>query len=741
MKIFTHVFIALLMLLMNIDLNAQMRAFVKQVGDNADLYYMPDIDNPADTRRLTFNNAIDNHPTMRIMTTPPFDTVVVWSSNRSGTFELYRGTLPYLELTIVQLTFNGYSDRHPHFSHDGQWLVYTSKYRFEPSVVCPKSECSIPVSEPCGWYEGLHIMNMTTFTIFEIDLRNMPITGGGNWPATFDTWVGHPSFSHMDDRIIFSAALDANGSDWEVYSVAIAFPYTISNLTRHTQGTLYPAGPNPIQMSAGAHYASMDMEIIYSSTRTPLGNSQLFVIPASSVNTQVNPANQLDFHYANDYVPDQLSDGRFFFTSDQGPNPACAPPDTAATDDLDMFLINQDGSGRTNVTDNNLDDEMALIGDEVSWFCGIKPNLSECTVYPKIWNICWFREFFRMGTDPLYMPTFPKRVQYTQAWQNVSSYMMQYHPAYWGQMMQAMLQYVSDCNLSWMEVPSYWILPGIMEKWDSQLPANPALITPPNGITFAPPAMVPFSWTPIPGATQYGLQISLTPDFLTPIQNIPGLPNPQCVLTLPQGFFYWRASATNPHGTSWSTVNYMNITNAPPPVLTLQNIFVDAGSMECFDAQQTIFVGGGTSSFIVYPMASVEMIAGTNIVILPTTMVHHHGYFHAHIAPGGPFCNTPSIPMAVITNGQDGSRVSGVTPVFKVYPNPTTGSLRLEFNKEIKGQNATIILSGPFGDIVSHRSVNADQKVDLSLSGKPVGMYFVRVITGKSSETVKVVKQ
>jgi hypothetical protein len=163
--------------------------------------------------------------------------------------------------------------------------------------------------------------------------------------------------------------------------------------------------------------------------------------------------------------------------------------------------------------------------------------------------------------------------------------------------------------------------------------------------------------------------------------------------------------------------------------------------MECFDAQQTIFVAGGTSSFIVNPMASVEMIAGTNIVIMPMTMVHHHGYFHAHIAPGGPFCNPPSIPMAVIPDGQEGTRSSGVTNAFKVYPNPTTGSLILEFNKEIKGQNATIILSGPFGDIVSHQSATADQQVELSLSGRPAGMYFIRVITGKTTETVKVIKQ
>ena len=32
-------------------------------------------------------------------------------------------------------------------------------------------------------------------------------------------------------------------------------------------------------------------------------------------------------------------------------------------------------------------DEMLLIGDEVSWFCGLSPNLSECTYIPKYFTM------------------------------------------------------------------------------------------------------------------------------------------------------------------------------------------------------------------------------------------------------------------------------------------------------------------------------------------------------------------
>jgi len=532
-----------------------MAMFVKNVANNADIFYMPDVNNPAVIKRLTTNPWVDNHPDYHIMDTPPFDTVVVWSSNRTGNFEIYMSTLPDLDVPPpTQLTFNMYSDRHPHLSHNGQWIVCTGKYRFEPSTVCPKSECSIPVNEPCGWYEGLHIINVSTGTVYEIDLRLMPITGGGFWPATFDTWIGHPSFNEMNDKIIFSAAVDEAGTSWEVYTVDIMLPNFVSNLTRVTNGTLYPSNPNPIQMSAGAHFANDETEIIYSSTRTPLGNSQIFKVPATSVGVPVDPVNQVTWNYGNDYVPEQLADGRFLISSDLGPM-NCPPPAEGASLDLDVMLVNQDGTGRINLTNNDLNDEMLLIGDEVSWFCGIKPNLSECTYYPKNWNICWFKEFYRMGTDPSYLPDFPKRNQYTQAWLNVTSWFNTHDPQYLQSIMSAMFENWTPCEESWLNVQSWWIVPSIYQKWDPALPANPALESPSNGAFVVSP-VINFNWTDIPGATEYGIQVDITPTFTAPVINMSGLSTSVYTTSVTSGrTYYWRASATNPAGTSWSTVN------------------------------------------------------------------------------------------------------------------------------------------------------------------------------------------
>lgn len=535
--------------------------FVKDINHNADIYYISDISKPNNVRRLTTDSATDNHPDYFIKKTPPYDTMVVWSSNRDGNFELYYGTLPDLEATKVRITNNNYADRHPHFSPDGTRIIYTAKYRFEPATVCPKSECSIPVSEPCGWYEGLRIVTVGTWVISDFDLRNKTIIGGSTWPNLFSTWIGHPSFSDDGSKILFSAALDEDGTDWETYSMDFSPPNIISNIKQLTKGSNYPDSPNPINMSAGAHFIESDSKIIYSSTRTPLGNSQLFVIPSSSSNAPVDPVNQLTWHYGNDYVPQELSDGRILFTSDLGLNSICPPTDTGATIDLDLVIMNPDGGGRINLTDNDTTNEMLLIGDEVSWFCGLKPNLSECTFYPKTWNICWFKELHTMGTDPLYLPDFPKRNLYTESYKKVCSYLNMQDPQYLSEIFNAMNRYWSKCDTSWMDVPSWWTIPSIYAKWDTSKPASPALISPPNKASMDS-VHINFDFNDVPLATKYITEVSRNPSFV-PIELVElSLTSVAPITITGNGRHYWRTGAIKGTDTIYSTICYFDITSS-----------------------------------------------------------------------------------------------------------------------------------------------------------------------------------
>ena len=46
-------------------------------------------------------------------------------------------------------------------------------------------------------------------------------------------------------------------------------------------------------------------------------------------------------------------------------------PDPATSDDLDLIVVSADGSSQVNLTNDDLADQMLLIGDEVSWVCGL----------------------------------------------------------------------------------------------------------------------------------------------------------------------------------------------------------------------------------------------------------------------------------------------------------------------------------------------------------------------------------
>ncbi len=349
------------------------------------------------TTRLTTDPAIDNHPDLS-----PDGRWVVFSSTRgsSGEFDLYLGDVTNVEATLRQLTFdshpNGpqsaYPDRHPHFHPNGKMVIFTSKNRpLDQPITNVVSECSVPkIIVPPRYYEGLNVIqldeNGTVTNYVELDIRdawdraNFPGIGVTNSA----TYVGHPSFSHAGDRIVFSGSIDGDGKVWEVYTVGFD-PATVglvsNSLRRVTKGP--ELGPNPIKMSAGAHFTEDDAQILFSSTRTPRGNSQIFRLPASATDAPVTSATQLTSHPANDYVPEPLMDGSFLVTSDLGTNGLCWPG-PGPKSDHDLVIVQTNGD-RT-VTGDPAMEELQLIGDEVSWFCGLKPNLSECTFTPRLMN-------------------------------------------------------------------------------------------------------------------------------------------------------------------------------------------------------------------------------------------------------------------------------------------------------------------------------------------------------------------
>lgn len=633
--------VLLITLAMSPPVNAGEILFVSDRDEpgNWDIYSI-DVDTRA-VRRLTTDPAIDNHPGRS-----PDGSRVVWSSTRAagggnaeGDFEIFiadwnlAGTI---EATALQLTDNNVtdthiplerrhiSDRHPHFSPDGLRIIYTAKY------VCVSvtdttwiTECSIPsvieTVDPCGRLcEGIRIMDVDGGNLIEIDHLKLTAANPSVWPPRPDTssrWVGHPSFSHDGAQIVFSGSVDGEGRNWEVY-VMDWDGSNVSNLRQVTLESTYPDNANPIKMSGGAHFAENDATILFTSTRTEFGNSQLFEVSASAEKVAVSPAirHSASSDIANDYVPEPLSDGRIVLTSDRddylglkscegevkqytavldpgsahvirveasgqanvassgvrvhldafelnldlleendvsttysgswlmtasSPNASTgyyaltegtggeyvdigvpsgvtmatlylgATPSSgiarifidgtpiangdalgdwsgidlytagmSVSNDLDLIIISADGSTQTNLTDNDLADELLLIGDEVSWFCGLSPNLSDCTYLPKYFTI---GQLWLMANSDVLPDNFPNQCLYAEYQAALDEFMVSggnqlrpHNAVYWDNVLSKMASGGFDDE--WVVLPAPVGFP-----IDNQAPRMPTNVFPFDG--------------------------------------------------------------------------------------------------------------------------------------------------------------------------------------------------------------------------------------------------------------------
>ncbi|MBP9134323.1 MAG: T9SS type A sorting domain-containing protein [Saprospiraceae bacterium] len=64
------------------------------------------------------------------------------------------------------------------------------------------------------------------------------------------------------------------------------------------------------------------------------------------------------------------------------------------------------------------------------------------------------------------------------------------------------------------------------------------------------------------------------------------------------------------------------------------------------------------------------------------------------------------------------------TPKLTVYPNPTTGLITVDLSAPVSG--GILTLYGPLGDVIVSRPINNNQaSIQLDLSGRPSGQYYV----------------
>jgi trimeric autotransporter adhesin len=163
----------------------------------------------------------------------------------------------------------------------------------------------------------------------------------------------------------------------------------------------------------------------------------------------------------------------------------------------------------------------------------------------------------------------------------------------------------------------------------------------------------------------------------------------------------------------------------------------------CINAIHVITVGGTTNPFVVTATGHATLVAGEKIICLPGTMVMQGGYFHGYITTDGQYCMAPANP--VVSNQKEGEVQSIVieghkNKHFNIYPNPVGNSFTLEWTGDGESGMLGADLFSMNGVKVLSEDLFSEHTHVFSVEGLRPGVYIIQVKTGKSRETLKLIK-
>jgi hypothetical protein len=177
-----------------------------------------------------------------------------------------------------------------------------------------------------------------------------------------------------------------------------------------------------------------------------------------------------------------------------------------------------------------------------------------------------------------------------------------------------------------------------------------------------------------------------------------------------------------------------------PAELTLADTSIANGHSNCFNATQTITLGGNIPGFIVEPGGSATLIAGQAIVFLPSTLAKQNGYLWAYITMTGDYCGSQSAALPAVNHFIETSVTEmRENRLFTVYPNPAPGKFTLEIGAEQEFASVHLLVISMQGQVVYQEVFQGIPKKEISLGNCAPGLYFIRVIRGDQSGNTKII--
>ncbi len=194
-------------------------------------------------------------------------------------------------------------------------------------------------------------------------------------------------------------------------------------------------------------------------------------------------------------------------------------------------------------------------------------------------------------------------------------------------------------------------------------------------------------------------------------------------------------AAANPANSNTVILSVLNI-----PVNTSVSGIVTGGQIQCYNATQTITVGGNSTPFAILTGGNVTVIAGRNIIYLPGTTVEQGGSMHGYITTNNQFCNwqadAPASAIPVVKNDQVNLELTS----FMIYPNPTSGNFILEERGRKEVIQFSMEVFNLRGESVYKGKSDRGRIFSCNIIDFPAGCYYVKVVAGNYLKVMKLIK-
>ena len=178
-----------------------------------------------------------------------------------------------------------------------------------------------------------------------------------------------------------------------------------------------------------------------------------------------------------------------------------------------------------------------------------------------------------------------------------------------------------------------------------------------------------------------------------------------------------------------------NLLYEPPLIRNIQNIVLNEGNLVCYDATETITI----SDFVVSPGGAANVIAGINVILQPGTAAQEGSYFSVRISDI--FCSQPESMLAseiAVVPEQSANDTDEM--FFRIFPNPTSGRLTLEYIGNSDPSQKQIEIFNMMGEMLFQLNLTGKRMHEIDMSAFPNGIYLFKVMKDASLGFEKVIK-